>query len=163
VELFSRRFNVAISTLNLQSIELESTLRPTGENGAPSSLDYNDSEKEKLRDLATITETFNADILPLLNALAAEAALPPTGAIGIQGSTVFTDTTDLTSLFYDVLNAKPLTIAQSLRIQNGQISNIATLVNNLAVQVQTLSTSLSTTGQHDAGSWKHAESPNPDS
>jgi hypothetical protein len=143
---------VAAETLDLQTVELESVLRPTGLNGAPGSADYNASAAETLMDLTTITEILNTQILPLLNALRAGAALPTASPIGIQGSTVLTDTTDLTSLCYDASTSLPLCIADSLRVLNGQNASIQTLVNNLSVQVQSLSTSLSTTGQNDIAS-----------
>ena len=143
---------MAAETLDLQTVELESVLRPTGLNGAPGSADYNASAAETLMDLTTITEVLNTQILPLLNALLAGAALPTPSPIGIQGSTVLTDTTDLTSLCYDSSTSLPLCIADSLRILNGQNASIQTLVTNLAVQVQSLSTSLSTTGQNDIAS-----------
>lgn len=141
-----------VATINTPNIELESTLRPTGLNGAPTSEDYNNSEKEKLRDLATITELINTNLLPLLNSLSASAALPSGSATGVQGSTVFTDSTDQSNLFFDAVNGNPLTIADSFRVLNGIISNLLTSENDLSVRVDNLSTSLSTTGQNDISS-----------
>lgn len=136
------------ATLNLPTIELESTLRPTGLNGAPTSADYNATAREMLSDLANIAGTLNSEVLPLLNALSANAS-NAAGVLGVAGSTIFTDTTDQTTLFFDAINASPLTVSQTVRVLDGKIQGMNLSLEALSVQVKTLSTSLTTTGQTD--------------
>ena len=71
-----------MSTLNIQTIELASTLRTVPENGAPSSTDYNDTAREFLTDLATVAGIINDTVLPILN------TLPATASGGLYGNSL---------------------------------------------------------------------------
>src|ERR1017187_4197511 len=62
---------MSANTLNIASIELVSTQRVAPLNGAPSSADHNDSAREVLTDMASISEFLNGTVLPLLNCLPA--------------------------------------------------------------------------------------------
>lgn len=140
-------------TLAIESIELQSTLRPMGRNGSPSSDDYNNSTKEVLSDLAAISETLNLQILPVLNALSIAAAPAQDGStVGVQGRTVFSDTSDQSNLFYDSRNEAPLSVADSLRVIDTKVNGLQTRVDNIATSVAALRTALATTGQTDAQS-----------
>jgi hypothetical protein len=59
-----------MADLNLNTVELTSTLRTAPLNGSPSSSDFNEGQRETLVDLATIVSFINNQILPLVNALA---------------------------------------------------------------------------------------------
>jgi len=141
--------STSVITLNLDTIELETTLRPFGANGAPDSLDYNDQMAEILTDLATITECINDVIRPILNALPAQAALPATNPKGIEGRTIFSDTSNQTALFYDSVAKTPLTIAQTISLLSGMIQGVTISVTNLGLQVTSLNSQLSVSNQND--------------
>lgn len=140
---------MSTSTVNLDTIELESTLRPMGANGAPGSEDYNDSMKEILADLATVTEYINDILRPLLNGLPASATAPTNSPVGIEGRTIFADSSDSTSLFFDQKRATALSIADSLRLLNGMVTAIQTKINDVDLRVTGLATQLSVTNQND--------------
>jgi len=135
-------------TLNLNTVELETTLRPFAENGAPASNDYNDQMMEILTDLASITEYLNDTIRPILSALPASAALPLQTPVGIEARTIFTDTSNQTPLYYDVTSNTALTIAQTIALLNGMIQGATTQIADLVLQVTTLSSQLSVSNQN---------------
>jgi hypothetical protein len=140
---------MSTSTVNLDTIELESTLRPMGANGAPDSQDYNDSMTEILTDLASITEYINDSLRPLLNGLPAAAALPTNDPVGIEGRTIYADSSDSTSLFFDANTSLALSVADSLRLLNGMVTAIQSQINDIGLRVTGLATQLSTTNQND--------------
>lgn len=136
--------------MNIPSIELVSTIRSAPQNGSISSSDYNDSWAESLADLASLSSFVNDTLIPMLNGLSATIQSSPTATPdGIEGRYLITDTSDTTTLFYDSLSGTPLSVADSLRILQGIITNTKTLVTNLNVQVTALQTQLSSTNQND--------------
>lgn len=137
-----------MSTLDINTIEPTSSLRTAPLNGSPSSEDYNDSCREMLTDIVSLCSYINDSILPLINAIdnSALSTLPP---IGIEGSTIYTDTNDTGQLFYDASSQKPIVIADSFRIQQGILTGMQTQVTNLGVQVASLQARLASTNQND--------------
>src|SRR5271170_359851 len=138
------------STLNLSTVELVSTLRAAPENGATSSQDYNDSWTESLADLASLSGFINDILIPMLNGL--DSTIQPTPNAtpsGLEGRFIFGDTTDTTALFFDQLSDESLTIADSLRVVNGIVTAVQTMVTNLNVEIIAIQTQLSSTNQND--------------
>lgn len=131
-------------TLGLDTIELVSTLRTAPSKGAPSTDDFNDSQKENLADLTSIVSFINNTLLPLLNALPAEAAVD-----GIEGRTVLTDSSDRNALFYDSLAAESLTVADSLRLLNGMVETFRTQLEDMGIRVSALQTRLASDNKND--------------
>lgn len=139
-----------MSTLNLSTVELVSTLRAAPENGATSSQDYNDSWTEALADLASLSGFLNDILIPMLDGL--DSTIQPTPndtPSGLEGRFIFGDTTDITPLFFDQLSSEPLTIADSLRVVNGIVTAVSTMVTNLNVEIIAIQTQLSSTNQND--------------
>src|SRR3954468_4474929 len=134
--------------LNLSTVELTSTLRTAPLNGSPSSSDYNESQRETLVDLAALADFVNNEVIPLVNALPA-TALEPSDIIGIEGRTVWTDTSDESSLFFDALSSTPLTVADTIRILNGIVSTMSQQLTDLGVEVASLQARLASTNQND--------------
>lgn len=132
-----------MSNLNLETIELTSTLREAPLNGAPSSQDYNDSQSENLVDLASIVSFINDQLLIILN------ALPAAAGGGLTGKTLYSDITDQTGLFFNSNTQAPLTIADSLRYILAAVNNLATQMTNLGVDVTTLQTRITASSQND--------------
>jgi hypothetical protein len=132
-----------MTLLNIDTLELISTLRRAPANGAPSSHDFNDGEQEKLTDLAAFADFVNTLLRPILN------ALPATALEGLEGRTLLTDTTDQGALFFDALNTEPLTVADSLRLLQGIVNSVSGQVVDLGVEVGQLSAKLSATSQND--------------
>lgn len=135
--------------LNLPTVELTSTLRTAPLNGSPSSSDYNSSQRENLVDLAAITGFINNTLLPLINALPAGALLPLQTPVGIEGRTIWTDTSDQSNLFFDSLSSVPLTIADSLRALNGIVTVMNQQLTDQGVEVASLQARLASTNQND--------------
>lgn len=129
--------------LNLDTLELVSTLRRAPANGAPSSADFNDGEQEKLVDLATVAGFLNDVLRPILN------TLPEAASAGLEGRTLLTDTNDQNALFFDALNAEPLSVADSLRLLQGIVNSVKGQVTDLSVEVGQLAAKLSATSQND--------------
>lgn len=135
--------------LNIDTVELTSTLRAAPANGAPSSADYNDSQREALTDLSAIASLVNNTILPLLNALSEDAGLPVTSPVGIEGRTIFSDTSDTSDIFFDSLAGEPLDLAASIRLLRGMLTNAQTKLSDMGVEVTALQTRLASTNQND--------------
>lgn len=138
-----------MADLNLSTVELTSTLRTAPLNGAPSSSDFNEGQRETLVDLATIVSFINNQILPLINALPDTALQPPSAPVGIEGRTIWSDTSDQTNLFFDSLSSTPLTLAESMRVLNGMITNIRQQLTDVSVEVASLQARLASTNQND--------------
>jgi hypothetical protein len=138
-----------MATLGLNSIELVSALRKVPLNGSPNSQDYNDSQREVLADLSSLASFVDNLLLPLVNALPSTALLPSNAPIGIEGRTILSDTSDQTNVFFDSTASKSLSIADSLRILNGIISNVNQTIVDLGIEVAALQTRLATTNQND--------------
>lgn len=129
--------------LNIDTLELVSTLRRAPANGAPSSHDYNDSEQEKMVDLAAVAGFLNDILRPVLN------ALPAAAGEGLEGRTLYADTTDQDPLFYDALSGQALTVTDAIRLLSGIVTSVKGQVVDLSVEVGQLSSKLSSTGQND--------------
>jgi len=136
-------------TLNLSTVELTSTLRTAPLNGAPSSSDYNESQRENLVDLATIVDFVNNQIIPLVNALPSEALEPADAPVGIEGRTIYADTSDLSALFFNSLTSTPLTLADALRVVNGIITTMKQQLIDQGVEIASLQARLASTNQND--------------
>jgi len=132
-----------MANLDLQSVELVSTLRTAPENGAPSSADYYDGELEKLTDLGTLAAFINNTLLPMLN------ALPDVAATGLLGTSCYSDISAQDPLVYDSSTDTPLMITDSLRVLYGQIQTVQTSITYLSQQVVSLQARLSASGQDD--------------
>lgn len=130
--------------LNLNTVELVSAPLVVPANGAASSSDFNDLGKGILADLASLASLLNDSILPLVNSLKAEA-LP----LGIEGGTIFSDTGDRTSLFFD---GNPLTVADSIRLINSMLGTFQTQLNDMTVQVASVQTKLASDNRNDIAS-----------
>lgn len=137
------------ANLNLSTVELTSSLLTAPLNGAPSSADYNDSQRANLVDLSTIVSFLNNQVLPLINALSAGALQPASSPVGIQGSTVWTNTSDQGELFFDSLSSTPLTIYETFNILNGMITTFSQQLTDLGVEVAALQSLLASTNQND--------------
>src|SRR5271166_3011268 len=135
--------------LNLPTVELTSTLRTAPLNGSPASSDYNSSQRENLVDLAAITGFINNTLLPLINALPAGALLPLETPVGIEGRTIWTDTSDQSTLFFDSLSSVPLTIADTIRVLNGIVTVMNQQLTDQGVEVASLQARLASTNQND--------------
>ncbi|MGA7855360.1 MAG: hypothetical protein WCA15_18715 [Candidatus Acidiferrales bacterium] len=134
-----------MSNLNIDSVELSSTLRPVPLNGPPSSEDYNDSQQEMLSDLAALTSMINDTLLPLIN-----GKLPSTASdYGLEGRTLVTDSSNQGTLTYDSVANAPLTVAQSLQVLQGILDNYQSQLANMGVQIQDLQARFSATNQND--------------
>jgi hypothetical protein len=136
-------------TLGLNTVELVSTLRTAPFNGAPSSDDFNDSQKENLADLTSIVSFIDNTLLPLLNSLPDSALLPADAPTGIEGRTVFSDSSDQNTLFYDSLGDRSLTIAESLRLLNGMLESFRTRLEDMGIRVGALQTRLASDNKND--------------
>jgi hypothetical protein len=135
---------MSTTTLNIDSIELVSTQRVAPLNGAPASADYNDSMREILTDLASISELLNGAVLPLLN------CLPATQPLLLDGSGIYASTGDATNpLFYDTTSQQPLTIAAVIVRINQTMTAVSAQVVDLSARVLALQTRLATTNQND--------------
>ena len=140
---------MSAADLNLSTVELTSTLITAPLNGAPSSADYNDSQRANLVDLSTIVSFINNQILPLINALPAGALLPTNSPVGIQGATIWTNTGDQGQLFFDSLSSTPLTIYESFNILNGILTTNSQQLIDLGVEVASLQSLLASTNQNE--------------
>ncbi|MGI4816334.1 MAG: hypothetical protein ACRYGG_23775 [Janthinobacterium lividum] len=129
--------------LNINTIALVSTLRPAPFKGAPSSEDFNDSQNETLLDLTSISAFVNNVLIPMLQ------ALPDVALTGLEGSSIYGDSTDQTSLFYDSNTSESLSIADGMRQLNATLASNSTAVSNLSIQVGQLQQTLSSTNQND--------------
>ena len=136
-----------MSTLNLQTVELTTSESTAPLNGPPSSSDYNEYQRSVLVDLSSITDQLNDVILPLINVLSSSAL--GSQPIGIEGSTVYSDTSDETDIFFDSVANEPLVIADSLRLLRAQISQLQTKITNLAIQVASIQSKTTNVNQND--------------
>ena len=122
------------NTLNLSSIELTSTERRAPKNGAPSSRDFNDGQRETLVDLSGIADVLNNVVLPLLS------SLPKTDPLILDGDGIYAShqVSDLFVNSTDVLT----------RI-NATVISLSSAVEDLSARVLSLQTRLATTNQND--------------
>lgn len=127
-----------MSTLNLETVELVSTLRLAPKNGSPSSADYNENERERLADAASIAGYINDVLRVLLTALPAEALAPAGKPVGLEGRTLYSDTSDTSPLFFHPLNSVPLKVADSLRLLNGMLTTFQNQLTDMGIEVASL-------------------------
>jgi hypothetical protein len=135
--------STSIVPLDLQTLDLASTLRTVPLNGSPSSVDYNDTAREFLTDLATLVGFINDTLLPILN------TLPSTAATGLYGSTLQVSDDATNPLFFSTAENTFLTVSEVLIGLNAAIKALQLLCANLNAQIIQLSTKLSTTNQTD--------------
>jgi hypothetical protein len=134
-----------MATLNIDTVELVSSLRTVGLNGAPSSQDYNDSQREYLEDLASLANTVNSFIIPLLNYL---NSVDSQGEdLVLNGDTLFASSNLASALFNSTDG--PLTISQVFSKVQSILTSQQTTVTALAARVSALSTQLASTNQDD--------------
>lgn len=138
-----------MANLDLSTVELTSTLRTAPLNGAPSSSDYNAGQRETLVDLSTLSDFINNQLLPLINALPASALLPDNAPVGMEGRTIWADTSDQSNLFFDSLASVPLSIADAMRVLNGMVSTMSQELVDIGVEVASLQARLASTNQND--------------
>lgn len=139
-----------MGTLDLSTVELVSTLRQAPLNGPTNSQDFNDSQTEILADLASLSGFLNDILIPMLDGLSLDIQpLNQTAPHGLEGRYIFSDTSDLSSVFFDSLSNEPLSIAESLRVLQGITQAVSVTVANLNVEVTALQTQLSSTNQND--------------
>jgi hypothetical protein len=129
--------------LNLNTIALVSTLNPAPFNGSPASEDYTDFQDQTLLDLTSVTEFINNVLIPML------VALPDNAISGLEGTSIYGDSTNQTALFYDTLTGEPLTLTDSLVQLAAQVSTSNLNVSNLSIQVGQLQQKLSSTNQNN--------------
>jgi hypothetical protein len=129
--------------LDIQTVELVTSLRVAPANGAPSSAEYNEVMREMLADFSSITSIINDQLLPIVN------ALPSTAITGLEGKTLYSDSSDSTSLFYDANQARSLTVSESLKLMQAIVNSVNQKITDLSIQVGALQSRLSSTKQND--------------
>lgn len=137
---------MAPTTLNLQDIELTTSISTAPLNGPPSSAYYNETQREVLADLSSLSMFINSTIIPLL-ANIQSTALGST-LYGLQGNTIISDSTDTTDTFYNSVEGTSLVLGDSLRVLRALITTLQQEFTDLDIQVATLQSSLSTTNQN---------------
>jgi hypothetical protein len=118
-------------------------------NGSPSSSDYNESDRERLADLTAIVGYLNDTLRPLLSALPDDALSPASAPVGVEGRTVYADTSDTGPLFFNPLTSLPLRVADSLRMLSGMLTTFQTQLTDMGVSVASLQSRLASTNQND--------------
>jgi len=130
-----------MSKIDLQSVELTTTLRTAPLNGAPSSKDYNALNKEILQDLSELSSFVNDQLLPVL------AALPTEAKAGLEGATLYANSYSTDPLFYD--GQSPKTVADALAYLSGLVGDLHNVVDDAQGRIKALQTRLATTDQND--------------
>lgn len=135
--------------MQVDSVELITTLRPVAWCGAPSSQDYNDSMKEILTDLASLADFCNSVLVPLLSGLPEPEGqeVPP-----LDGRSIYANPGRMDPLFYDPARG-PVTIADSLAFLESRIASLAQAVDDLSARVTALQSRLATSNQADLTRW----------
>ena len=132
-----------MSTLNIPTVELVSTIITVPFNGSPSSEDYNDANNQNLYDHSSIVNTINDSILPVLN------GLPSGASTGLTSANLYTDTTTQTPLTYNSLANTYLTVSESLIYLQGLVNTVQTNLLSLNTQIGIINSKLSATSQND--------------
>ena len=130
------------NTLNLSSIELTSTERRAPKNGAPSSQDFNDGQRETLVDLSGICDVLNNVVLPLLS------SLPKTDPLVLDGDGIYASH-ETSELFVNSTDKSQLTVSEVLTRVNATVISLSAAVEDLSARVLSLQTRLATTNQND--------------
>lgn len=135
-------------TLQLNSVDLVSSVRTVPQNGAPVSADYNETQRENLVDLASLAGVINNLLIPYFTALKATSAgnPPNTPVIGIEGRTVISDSSNQADIFYDAVSSTPLDIATSMTMLRAMITLLQTEMTNLDIAVQGVQSRVSSAG-----------------
>lgn len=129
--------------MTLNPIDLTTTLRTVPRNGAPSSLDWNDSFREILGDLSVLATFLNEQVQPILQ------ALPTTASAGLDGSSVYANKISEEALFRNPFTNEPYTVADVFTaLQKTQSALIATN-QDLQAKVNQLQTRFSASSQND--------------
>jgi hypothetical protein len=137
--------STSVVNLAINTVELASVARVVPLNGCPESEDYNDSESEKITDLAALASGINDVLRPMF-----DGKVPASAAtLGIQGSTLYTDTSDQTQLCFDSATSTPLVIADSLRVLNGMLATYQSQLATYGAQLIVLQAQFSATNQTD--------------
>jgi hypothetical protein len=131
-----------MATLNVNSVELVTTERTAPLNGAPSSSDYNDTIRELLTDLSTLSDLINTSILPLIN------SLPAMTSLVLDGDGLFASHTG-SALFVDSTSGAQLSVSDVLTKINASNQALASQITDLSARVQSLQSQLATTNQID--------------
>jgi uncharacterized protein len=132
------------TTLNIPSVDLVSTVRTAPKNGAPSSADYNDTMREILVDLGSLSELLNVSVLPVLN------QLPEAAAAGLEGRTIYASMDDdKTPLFYSESAQKFFTIADVLQNLHTLITQSNNTLVDVTGRIVALQSKLATTSHND--------------
>lgn len=138
-----------MANLNLNTLELVSTLNTVPLNGSPSSASYNETNRDTLVDLSVLSGFINNTVIPLLNALPSAALLPSNAPVGLEGRTIIADSSDQGSVFFNTLTSSPLSVADALRVVNGIINTNQQTLTDLGVEVASLQARLASTNQND--------------
>jgi len=133
-----------MSNLDVSSVELISSVRTVPLNGAPSSNDFNQFQKDTISDLASIVVFLNETLLPIISSLSSAAAggLDGTGLWGNQNA-VSTDT------FFRDPNGNLYSVADLLSQLSAANSSLLQTCNDLNGQLEAIQTRLATTQQND--------------
>ncbi len=132
-----------MSDLVMNSVELVSTLRTAPQNGSSSSVEYNDSQREILADLAAVVAHLNEVLSPMLT------TLPEGAATGIEGRTVHAARVQTDPLFWSATAERYLTIAEVLSNLNSRSVSQDVSIKNVQAQLASLRTKLATTNGND--------------
>lgn len=133
-----------MDTMNIPSVDLVSTLRTAPKNGAPSSSDYNDTMREILADLGSLSEAINSAVIPVIN------TLPSMAAEGLEGRTIYASLDpDKTPLFYSESAKKFFTVADVLQNLHTLIAQSNNQLTDVMGRIVALQSSLATTSHND--------------
>lgn len=136
-----------MTSLELSNIELVSTLRAVPANGAPSSADYTDSQREALQDFASLADLLNTNIVPLVNSLVFPAGTSP--APSLSGDTLLASADTENPLFVNSITGEPFTIAQVfLQLSAVTVAQAKTLLAQQGA-IRQLQSQLASTNQVD--------------
>jgi len=132
-----------MNTLSFDNVDLISIQRAAPKNGSCSSQDYNDSSREILRDLLSVTDWINQNLIPVLN------ALPETAAMGLTGLTMFANPGDTSPLFFNKSTTTSYTVAEVCANLNSTATSVSQKISDLNARVLKMQTLLASTGQTD--------------
>jgi hypothetical protein len=127
----------------IDSIELITTEREAGLNGAPSSQDYNDTMREMLTDLSSIADTLNSSVLPYLN------TLPATVTQTLDGDGMYASHDTANELFVDSTTGSQLVISDVFARLDARVSAVKAQIVDLTARIAALQSRLATTQQND--------------
>ena len=85
--------------------------------------------------MTAIVGYLNDTLRPLLSAMPDDALSPASAPVGVEGRTVYADTSDSGPLFFNPLTSLPLRVADSLRMLNGMLTTFQTQLTDMGVRV----------------------------